>query len=60
VADAYEAMTSDRPYKKAMTQKEAVDELKKCRGEQFDPQIVDIFIEKVLLKKNQYADVNLS
>lgn len=60
VADAYEAMTSERPYKKAMTQKEAVDELKKCRGEQFDPEIVDIFIEKVLLKKNQYADVNLS
>ena len=51
VADAYEAMTSDRPYKKAMTQKEAVDELKECRGKQFDPEIVDIFIEKVLLKK---------
>lgn len=60
VADAYEAMTSERPYKKAMTQKEALNELKKCRGEQFDPEIVDIFIEKVLLKKNQYADVNLS
>ncbi|MBP9559895.1 MAG: diguanylate cyclase, partial [Synergistaceae bacterium] len=51
VADAYEAMTSDRPYKKALTQKEAVDELKKCRGKQFDPEIVDVFIEKVLLKK---------
>ena len=51
VADAYEAMTSGRPFRKAMTQKEAVDELKKCRGEQFDPEIVDVFIEKVLLKK---------
>ncbi|HAJ93567.1 MAG TPA: GGDEF domain-containing protein [Synergistaceae bacterium] len=52
VADAYEAMTSERPYKKAMTQKEALDELKKCRGEQFDPEIVNIFIEKVLLKNS--------
>ena len=52
LAEAYEAMTSDRPYKKAMTQKEAVDELKECRGKQFDPEIVDIFIEKVL----QYND----
>ena len=60
VADAYEAMTSDRPYKKALTQKEAVDELKKCRGEQFDPEIVDIFIEKVLLKKDQSAESHLS
>ena len=60
VADAYEAMTSDRPYKKALTQKEAVDELKKCRGKQFDPEIVDIFIEKVLLKKDQSAESHLS
>ena len=54
VAEAYEAMTSDRPYKKAMTQKEAVDELKECRGKQFDPEIVDIFIEKVLQYKDPY------
>lgn len=53
VAEAYEAMTSDRPYKKAMTPKEAIDELKECRGKQFDPEIVDIFIEKVLQYKDQ-------
>ncbi len=48
VADAYEAMTSDRPYRNAMTPGQATEELKKNKGKQFDPEIVDIFIEKVL------------
>jgi len=48
VADAYEAMTAKRPYKKMKTKKEAIAELKKCAGTQFDPKIVNIFIEKVL------------
>jgi len=56
VADAYEAMTSDRPYKRAISREEAIEELKKCRGKQFDPDIVDIFIDKVLLKKESPAD----
>ena len=41
-------MTSGRPYKKAITQEEAVAELKKYQGRQFDPKIVKIFIEEVL------------
>ncbi|MBP9975923.1 MAG: diguanylate cyclase [Synergistaceae bacterium] len=48
VAGAYETMTSGRPYKKAITQEEAVAELKKYQGRQFDPKIVKIFIEEVL------------
>ena len=56
MADAYEAMTSDRPYKRAISREEAIEELKKCRGKQFDPDIVDIFIDKVLLKKESPAD----
>ena len=43
VADAYDAMTSDRPYRKAMSHKEAVTELKKCSGSQFDPKVVEAF-----------------
>ena len=46
VADAYDAMTSDRPYRKAMPHEEAIVELKKFAGSQFDPRLVDIFIEK--------------
>lgn len=45
IADAYDAMTSDRPYRHAMTQKEAVEELYKCTGTQFDPRLVPVFVE---------------
>ncbi|MDF9407311.1 diguanylate cyclase [Pelotomaculum isophthalicicum JI] len=44
IVDAYDAMTSDRPYRKATTVSEAVVELKKCSGEQFDPQLVQKFL----------------
>ncbi|MDF9407807.1 MAG: Cyclic di-GMP phosphodiesterase response regulator RpfG [Pelotomaculum sp. PtaB.Bin013] len=43
IVDAYDAMTSDRPYRKAMMHKEAVDELKRCSGTQFDPLLVQKF-----------------
>lgn len=43
VADAYDAMTSDRPYRKAMTNNEAKLELKKYSGIYFDPKVVEIF-----------------
>ncbi len=43
VADAFEAMTSDRPYRRALSADEAVAELQRMRGVQFDPAIVDAF-----------------
>lgn len=45
VADAYDAMTEDRPYRKAMTKEEALQEIKRNAGTQFDPKIAQIFIE---------------
>jgi HD-GYP domain-containing protein (c-di-GMP phosphodiesterase class II) len=45
--DAYNAMTSDRAYRKAMPQREAVDELRRSRGTQFDPRVVDALIATV-------------
>lgn len=48
IADAYDAMTSDRTYRKALTIEEAVAEIKSSAGKQFDPEIVKVFIEKVL------------
>jgi len=45
IADAYDAMTSDRPYRKAMAHMEAVEELKRCSGTQFDPDLVSRFIQ---------------
>lgn len=44
VADAYDAMTSKRPYRVARTKEQAVKELKKYSGTQFDPNLVDAFI----------------
>ena len=44
IADAYDAMTSVRPYRKALTHMEAVEELKKYAGLQFDPALVDVFL----------------
>lgn len=48
VADAYEAMTADRTYRNAMKQEEAIKELEKHSGTQFDESIVDVFVQKVL------------
>ncbi|MEK6266192.1 MAG: PAS domain S-box protein [Clostridium sp.] len=50
IADAYDAMTSERSYQKALSEEAAIDELKKNAGIQFDPKMVSIFIEKVLVQ----------
>jgi len=50
VADAYESMTSYRPYKETLTKNEAIEELKKYSGIQFDPKLVDVFIDEVITK----------
>ncbi|MCE5196535.1 MAG: PAS domain S-box protein [Negativicutes bacterium] len=51
VADAFEAMTAERPYKKSMTLEEAKTELLRVAGTQFDPDIVKIFIDQVLQRQ---------
>ncbi|MBA7578365.1 Cyclic di-GMP phosphodiesterase response regulator RpfG [subsurface metagenome] len=45
VADAFDAMTSDRPYRKSLNQLLALEELKKYRGTQFDPDAVKAFMK---------------
>ena len=45
VADAYTAMTSDRPYRRARTQAEAMSEIEAESGSQFDPRVVDALVE---------------
>jgi HD-GYP domain-containing protein (c-di-GMP phosphodiesterase class II) len=47
VADAYDAMTSDRPYRKAMAHEHALLEIKKASGQQFDPKVVEAFLSVV-------------
>jgi diguanylate cyclase (GGDEF)-like protein/PAS domain S-box-containing protein len=48
VADAYDAMTSDRPYRLALSPETAANEIRSGAGKQFDPDIARVFIEKVL------------
>lgn len=53
VVDSYDAMTSNRPYRQAMPQEEAIAELRRCAGSQFDPFIVSEFLQ--ILKKQPAA-----
>ena len=48
VADAYDAMTEDRVYRKAMSKEQAIEEIRRNAGSQFDPTIAEMFIESVL------------
>ena len=45
IADAYDAMTHDRPYKRAMLHDDAVKELRRHAGTQFDPELVTLFCD---------------
>jgi diguanylate cyclase (GGDEF)-like protein/PAS domain S-box-containing protein len=45
IVDAYDAMVSDRPYKKAIKKEDAISEIERCKGSQFDPDISDIFVK---------------
>ena len=48
VADAFDAITSDRPYRSARSEKEALGEIRRCTGTQFDPVVVTAFLRKYL------------
>lgn len=51
IVDAYEAMTAVRVYKEKMSEEDAVKEIIRCSGTQFDKRIAKIFVEKVLQKE---------
>lgn len=50
VIDSFDAMTTERPYQKTKTFDEAIEELRRCSGQQFDPVYVDIFIQMIKTK----------
>ncbi len=56
VADAFDAMTSDRPYRAAMSIAQGLEEIKRCAGVQFDPIIVAVFLKTVGTATSQVAE----
>jgi len=54
IADAYDAMTSERSYKPPFKKEQAIIELKRCSGTDFDPKIVNIFLDQVLSNSNDF------
>lgn len=57
VADAYDAMTSDRPYRKGMPEEKALSIIREGRGTQWDPYFADLFLEEMSERKGQYNEV---
>lgn len=47
IVDAFDVMTNNRPYKKAFSMEMAIEELKRCSSTQFDPELVNIFLEVI-------------
>jgi HD-GYP domain-containing protein (c-di-GMP phosphodiesterase class II) len=45
IADSYDALVSDRPYRPGRTHQDAIEEISRCAGTQFDPHIVEIFLQ---------------
>jgi putative nucleotidyltransferase with HDIG domain len=65
LADAWDAMTTDRPYRSALTIDGAIDEVRRCRGNQFSPTVVDAFFaalrrQPVVFEPNESSEVAVS
>ncbi|WP_237607721.1 sensor domain-containing diguanylate cyclase/phosphohydrolase [Roseimaritima sediminicola] len=60
ICDSYDAIVSDRPYRKGRSHEVAVEELRRCAGTQFDPEIVEHFVDAIENKPRHSAATGLS
>lgn len=51
IADTIDAMTTDRPYRKRLGVEVVIDELQKCKGTQFDPELIDVVVASVAVRR---------
>jgi hypothetical protein len=58
VADAFEAMVADRPYRRGRSHQEAILELERCSGAQFDPRIVEAFVTALEAREGVVQDLS--
>jgi response regulator RpfG family c-di-GMP phosphodiesterase len=56
IADAYDAMTSDRAYRRALQHEVAVGEIERCAGTQFDPELADAFVKLIEAWRQQMRE----
>jgi len=56
IADTFDAMTSKRSYRNALPLEVVIEEIEKCSGTQFDPQIATVFLD---ILKNHYNEIEL-
>jgi len=57
IADSYDTITSDRSYKKGRTAEQALSELERCAGTQFDPALVEAFVRTMRQLPNPIIEV---
>jgi diguanylate cyclase (GGDEF)-like protein len=57
VCDAFDAMTSERPYREAVSDTDAMEELRHCAGTQFDPMVVDAFCRVIARERPPHGEV---
>jgi diguanylate cyclase (GGDEF)-like protein len=57
IADAYDAMTSPRSYREQLSSQDAINELKRCAGTQFDPELVDVFCKVIELPPSKTLEI---
>ena len=59
LADVFDALTSERPYKKAWSNDDAAEEIYRCKGKHFDPDLVDNFqkiFDEIISIRDQYKE----
>jgi HD-GYP domain-containing protein (c-di-GMP phosphodiesterase class II) len=59
VCDAFDAMTTERPYRDSVSETDAIEELRSCAGTQFDPIVVSAFANVIARERPTHGELSL-